>query len=140
MQDLIYTICPIENKNESSWEKGARDFILALAVAFWEDVFNGFMPREKFNLYNLYRTISDYAKGECEDIRAYFDTRSPLSKTRGLSNTVLVAQDRTLASFLTDVSQYFNWMSDTGIAALTSGNDIEFGDFDESPNVLFFKS
>ena len=50
-----------------------------------------------------------------------------------------MAQDRTLASFLTDVSQYFNWMSDTGIAALTSGNDIEFGDFDEAPNALFLK-
>lgn len=139
LQDLIYTICPIENKNESNWEKGARDLILALAVAFWEDVYDGYMPREKFNLYNIYRTISDYAKGECEELRAYFDTRSPISKTRGLSNTVLVAQDRTLASFLTDVSQYFNWMSDTGIAALTSGNDIEFGDFDEAPNALFLK-
>lgn len=139
MQDLIYTMCPIENKNESSWEKGARDLILALAVAFWEDVYDGYMPREKFNLYNLYRTVSDYAKGDCDELRAYFATRSPNSKTHGLSNTVLVAEDRTLSSYLTDVSQYFTWMADTGIAALTSGNEIEFNDFDEQPNILFLK-
>lgn len=139
LQDLIYTMCPIENKNESSWEKGARDLILALAVAFWEDVYDGYMPREKFNLYNLYRTVSDYAKGDCNELRAYFATRSPNSKTHGLSNTVLVAEDRTLSSYLTDVSQYFTWMADTGIAALTSGNEIEFNDFDEVPNVLFLK-
>ena len=139
LQDLIYTMCPIENKNESSWEKGARDFILAIAVAFWEDVFDGYMPREKFNLYNIYRTISEYAKGDCDELRAYFATRSPSSKTHGLANTVLVAEDRTLSSYLTDVNQYMTWMADTGISALTSGNEIEFSDFDEMPNALFLK-
>ena len=139
LQDLIYTMCPIENKNESSWEKGARDLILALAVAFWEDVYDGYMPREKFNLYNLYRTVCDYAKGDCEELKAYFATRSATSKTHGLSNTVLVAEDRTLSSYLTDVSQYFTWMADSGIAALTSGNEIEFDNFDDAPNALFLK-
>ncbi len=139
LQDLIYTMCPIENKNESGWEKGARDLLLAIAVAFWEDVYDGYMPREKFSLYNLYRTVSDYAKGDCEELRAYFDTRSPKSKSHGLSNTVLVSEDRTLSSYLSDVSQYLTWMADTGIAALTSGNAIEFSDFDETANALFLK-
>ena len=112
---------------------------MAIAVAFWEDVFDGYMPREKFNLYNIYRTISEYAKGDCDELRAYFATRSPSSKTHGLANTVLVAEDRTLSSYLTDVNQYMTWMADTGISALTSGNEIEFSDFDEMPNALFLK-
>lgn len=140
LQDLIYTACPIENKQDMTWQRGARDLLFALALGFWEDVRDGYMPREKFNLYNMYRNVSDYAKGECEELIAYFNnTRVPTSRTRGLSNTVLVSQDRTLSSYLGDVNQYLNWMADSGIAALTSGNDIEFSEFDEEPNVLFLK-
>lgn len=139
MQDLIYTMCPVENKQDMTWQRGARDLLFALALAFWEDVRDGYMSRDKFNLYNLYRNVTDYAKGECEELKAYFDTREPISKTRGLSNTVLVSEDRTLSSYLGDVNQYLNWMADGGIAALTSGNSIEFSEFDEAPTVLFLK-
>ena len=139
MQDLIYTMCPVENKQDMTWQRGARDLLFALALAFWEDVRDGYMPRDKFNLYNLYRNVTDYAKGECDELKAYFATREPTSKTRGLSNTVLVSEDRTLSSYLGDVNQYLNWMADGGIAALTSGNSIEFSEFDEAPNVLFLK-
>lgn len=139
LQDLIYTACPVENKQDMTWQRGARDLLFALALAFWEDVRDGFMPREKFNLYNMYRNVSDYAKGECEELIAYFNTRVPTSRTRGLSNTVLVSQDKTLSSYLGDVNQYLSWMADSGVAALTSGNEVEFSEFDEAPNVLFLK-
>lgn len=139
LQDLVYTMCPIENKHDQTWQRGARDLLFALSLGFWEDVRDGYMPREKFNLYNLYRNVTDYAKGDCDELKAYFDTRRPESRTRGLSNTVLVSEDRTLSSYLGDVNQYLNWMADGGIAALTSGNDIEFTEFDEAPNALFLK-
>lgn len=139
MQDLIYTMCPIENKQDMTWQRGARDLLFALSLAFWEDVRDGYMERDKFNLYNLYRNVTDYAKGECDELKAYFATREPISKTRGLSNTVLVSEDRTLSSYLGDVNQYLTWMADGGIAALTSGNSVEFMEFDEAPNVLFLK-
>lgn len=139
IQDLVYTMCPVENKHDATWQKGARDLIFGFVLSFWEDVRDGYMKENQFNLYNLYRNISDYAKGECEDLIAYFDTRDETSRARGLSNTVLVSTDRTLSSYLGDVNQYMNWMADGGIAALTSGNEIEFTDFDEKPNVLFFK-
>lgn len=137
LQDLMYTICPVENKKDSTWQRGARDLLFALALAFWEDVRDGYMPREKFNLYNLYRNVTDYAKGDCEELNAYFATRAETSQTRGLSNTVLVSEKETLSSYLGDVNQYLSWMADGGIAALTSGNDIEFDKFDEEPNALF---
>lgn len=139
LQDLIYTMCPVENKQDSTWQRGARDLLLALSLGFWEDARDGYLDRDKFNLYNLYRNVTDYAKGECEALKAYFETRSETSRTRGLSNTVLVSQDRTLTSYLGDVNQYLSWMADKGIAALTSGNEIEFGEFDESANALFLK-
>lgn len=139
LQDLVYTMCPVENKNDQTWQRGARDLLFALVLAFWEDVRDGYMPREKFNLYNLYRNVTDYAKGDCDELKAYFETRRPESRTRGLSNTVLVSEDRTLSSYLGDVNQYLNWMADGGIAALTSGNEIEFTEFDEKPNALFLK-
>ena len=139
IQDLVYTMCPVENKHDATWQRGARDLIFAFVLSFWEDVRDGYMRYNQFNLYNLYRNISDYAKGECEELIAYFATRDETSRTRGLSNTVLVSTDRTLSSYLGDVNQYMNWMADGGIAALTSENEIEFMDFDEKPNVLFFK-
>jgi len=139
IQDLIYTICPVENTNDSTWQKGARDLILALAVAFWEDMRDGLMERKQFNLFNLYTAISKYAKGNCEELKAYFDNRDEFSQTKGLANTVLVSQDRTLSSYLGDVNQYFSWMADTGISALTSSNGIEFSTFDEKPTALFLK-
>lgn len=139
LQDLMYTACPVENKHDMTWQIGARNLLFALALAFWEDVRDGYMRRDQFNLYNLYRNITDYAKGECDELKEYFNTRERISKTRGLSNTVLVSEDRTLSSYLGDVNQYLNWMADGGIATLTSGNDIEFSEFDEVPTVLFLK-
>lgn len=97
------------------------------------------MDKTQFNLYNLYRNVTDYAKDPCSELKAYFATRDKTSRTRGLSNTVLVTEDRTLTSFLGDVNQYLNWMADGGIATLTSSNDIEFSEFDEVPTVLFLK-
>ncbi len=142
LQDLMYTACPVENKQDATWQRGARDLLFALALAFWEDVRDGYMDRTQFNLYNLYRNVTDYAKGEdgeAKTLKAYFNTRDKTSRARGLSNTVLVTEDRTLYSFLGDVNQYLNWMADGGIATLTSGNDIEFSEFDEVPTALFIK-
>lgn len=139
LQDLAYTAFPVENKHDQTWQRGARDLLFALLLAFWEDLRDGYMPKEKFNLYNLYRNITDYAKGECEGLKEYFATREDTSRARGLSNTVLVTEDRTLSSYLGDVQQYMNWLADGGISTLTSDNEVEFSDFDENPNILFIK-
>lgn len=139
LQDLAYTAFPVENKHDMTWQRGARDLLFALLLGFWEDLRDGYMTREQFNFYNLYRNITDYAKGDCEELKAYFATRDDTSRAKGLSNTVLVTEDRTLSSYLGDVQQYMNWLADGGIAALTSDNEVEFSDFDENPNVLFVK-
>lgn len=139
LQDLAYTAFPVENKHDMTWQRGARDLLFALTLAFWEDMRDGYMAKEKFNLYNLYRNVTDYAKGDCAELIAYFATREETSRARALSNTVLVSEDRTLSSYLGDVNQYMNWLADGGIAALTSENEVEFSTFDEAANILFIK-
>ncbi|MCL2061501.1 MAG: type IV secretory system conjugative DNA transfer family protein [Firmicutes bacterium] len=139
IQDLIYAACPIENKHDSTWQKGARDLIFGLALAMWEDVRDGYMTRKQFNLFNLSENIAKYCTGDFDQIKEYFNNRDSFSKAKNAANTVLVSQDRTLTSYLGDVNAYFNWMADKGIVALTSSNEIEFDEFDERPNALFLK-
>lgn len=137
LQELIYAMCPISSKNDPSWQKAARDFIFGMTLALWEDVRDGYMPMEKFNLYNLYKCISEYATSDCEVLRQYVASRASSSRVKGLTNTVLVSQDRTLASYLGEVNSYITWLADEGVNALTSGNDVDFSTFDEEPNALF---
>ncbi|MDR3262966.1 MAG: type IV secretory system conjugative DNA transfer family protein [Clostridiales bacterium] len=139
IQDIIYTTCPIENKNDSTWQKGARDLIFALALAFWEDVRDGLMLKKQFNFYNLYKNISLYCTDECKEFKSYFENRQKFSKTKGLANTVLVSQDKTLTSYLGDINQYFNWMADTGISSFTAENEIDITKFDDEPSALFLR-
>ncbi|MCM1360131.1 MAG: type IV secretory system conjugative DNA transfer family protein [Corallococcus sp.] len=137
LQELVYAMCTIDSKNDPSWQIAARDFIFGMVLALWEDVRDGLMPMEKFTLYNLYKCISEYATSDCEVLRQYVSTRSSNSRVKGLTNTVLVSQDRTLASYLGEVNRYITWLADEGIDALTSGNDVDFSNFDEEPNALF---
>lgn len=140
IQDLINTMCPVDSGESKSWQQGARDLLVGLALRFWEDVRDGYMPREKYNLYNLWWNLTEYAKGECDVLKKYIDEiADDFSRAGGMANTVLVSQDRTLSSYLGSVNQYLHWMADGGIAQLTSGNEIEFMDWDESPNALFIK-
>lgn len=140
LQDLIYTACPVEAAQDKSWQQGARDLLFGIALRFWEDVRDGYMPREKFNLYNLWWNLTEYAKDDCGMLKEYInDIADDTSRAQGMANTVLVSQDRTLTSYLGSVNQYLHWMADGGVAQLTSGNEIEFMDWDEGPNVLFIK-
>lgn len=140
LQDLIYTACPVEAAQDKSWQQGARDLLFAMALRMWEDVRDGYMPKEKFNLYNLWWNLTEYARGECEVLKEYINVcADEVSRAPGMANTVLVSEDRTLSSYLGSVNQYLHWMADGAVAQLTSGNEIEFTEWDEEPNVLFIK-
>lgn len=140
LQDLIYAACPVDAGESKTWQQGARDLIFAMALRMWEDVRDGYMPKEKFNIYNLWWNLTQYAKDDCEALKNYIDECSDeKSRAPGMANTVLVSEDRTLSSYLGSVNQYLHWMADGGVAQLTSGNEIEFSEWDEEPNVLFIK-
>ncbi len=140
LQDLIYTACPVEAAQDKSWQQGARDLLFGMTLRMWEDVRDGYMPKEKFNFYNLWWNLTEYAKGECDVLKEYInECADEVSRAPGMANTVLVSEDRTLSSYLGSVNQYLHWMADGGVAQLTSGNEVEFGLFDEEPNALFIK-
>lgn len=140
LMDLIYTACPVEAAQDKSWQQGARDLIFGMALRMWEDVRDGYMPKEKFNIYNLWWNLTQYAKNDCEVLKEYInDCADDTSRAPGMANTVLVSEDRTLSSYLGSVNQYLHMFSDGAITQLTSGNDIDFSNWDEDANVLFIK-
>ncbi|MBQ7973747.1 MAG: type IV secretory system conjugative DNA transfer family protein [Clostridia bacterium] len=140
MADIIYTMCPVENQHDSTWQKGARDLVFAVALALWEDVRDKKIKPEQLSLFNIYKILTEYANDNPDDLIAYLQNRNQFSsKVWGLAKTVLVTTDKTLTSYLGDVSQYISFLNDRGIQSLTAGNDIDFTHFDEKPNALFIK-
>ncbi|MCL2176832.1 MAG: type IV secretory system conjugative DNA transfer family protein [Firmicutes bacterium] len=142
LKDIIYTMCPVESK-DPFWENGARDLILAICVAFWEDLRDGIIEPKHFNLFNLYKTITDFAvvkdEDECSTLKQFFESRDKFSKTSALSNTVLGSTDKTLTSFLSTVASYISWLADRGMQTLTSSSEIDFTTFDDAASALFIK-
>lgn len=140
LQDIVYTVCPITSQHEPVWEQGARNFILALAVAMWEDLRDGVCREQQFNMHTLYKNVTTYATGEPDDLRTYLtEDREAFSKAEGLAQTVLTSTDRTLSSYLSQVNNYMIGFADSGIRRLTSGNDVDLDAFDEKPTALFIK-
>lgn len=140
--DLVYTICPIEEKSaDTSWQYGARDFILGVVLAFVEDIKLQYFKPDKLTLANVYHNISTYAQGSADELRTYLEVRDIFSQAKGKAATVLSAfeSEKTFASYLTAVSSYMQWLTDRGIQAMTSDNDINFDQFDEEPTVLFIQ-
>ena len=67
--DLVYTLCPIQNKDQPTWEEGARNLIFGLVLAFCEDVISGKMDEKQLQLFNVYHNITKY----CEVLLGGYD-------------------------------------------------------------------
>lgn len=143
LQDVVYTICPVTSQQDPIWEQGARNFILALAMAMWEDLLAGECDERAFNLHTLWKNVSDYATNDSADILSDYLTtgRGEFSKAAGLAASVLSSQesDKTFASFLSTAQNYFVGFADSGVRRLTSGSDIRIDALDERPTALFIK-
>lgn len=140
LHDITTAICPIENKNEPMWESGAKNFILAIALAMLEDSENPDLglTMDKFNFYSITKVATN-TDNDCEDLIAYFQNRSPLSKAVSLSKQVLDASDKTRGSYLSTTFDKLSMFSDLSLCALTSENEIEFGSMGERPIALFLQ-
>ena len=139
IKDIIYAVCPISNSNDHTWQNGARDLIFALALGISEDIELNIAEPKHLNFYNIYKNISENLDSEADNLKRYFSMRPDGSKAPALANTVLITQDRTLSSFLTDVNKYAQWFNSTSVQALTSKNEMDFSKFDEEPTVLFIE-
>lgn len=136
--DLVYTLCPVQNKDQPTWEEGARNLIFGLVLAFCEDCIAGKMDDKQLLLFNVYHNITKYCSEDTTALKQYLlEGRDEYSKVRGLVNTVLITSDKTLTSYLSEVNSYIQQLSDDGILSMTSENDIDIVNMDESPNALF---
>ncbi len=136
--DLVYTLCPVQNKDQPTWEEGARNLIFGLVLAFCEDVISGKMEEKQLQLFNVYHNITKYCSEDTTALKQYLlEGRDEYSKVRGLVNTVLITSDKTLTSYLSEVNAYIQQLSDDGILSMTSENDIDIVNMDESPNAIF---
>lgn len=140
LHDMITVLCPITNKNEPIWESGAKNFILAIAIAMLEDSADPKlgMTQEKYNFYNLTK-IATNTEDDCAELIKYFQGRGPLSKSLQLSKQVLDSADKTRGSYLSTMFDKLNLFSDLSLCGLTSKNEITFSDMAEIPTILFLQ-
>ena len=122
--DLVYTLCPIQNKEQPNWEQGARNLIFGLVLAFCEDCIKGRMEEKQLQLFNVYHNITKYCSEDTTALKQYLlEGRDEFSKVRGLVNTVLITSDKTLSVYC--------------ILSMTSENDMDIVNTDEKPNAIF---
>lgn len=140
LHDMITVLCPITNRNEPIWESGAKNFILAIAIAMLEDSANPAlgMTKEKYNFYNLMK-IATNTEDDCAELVKYFQGRGPLSKALSLSKQVLDSADKTRGSYLSTMFDKLNIFADLSLCSLTSANEITFADMAENPIALFLQ-
>ena len=140
LHDMITVLCPITNKNEPIWESGAKNFILAIAIAMLEDSANPElgMTVDKFNFYNLTK-IATNTENDCEELIRYFQGRGDLSKALSLSKQVLDSAEKTRGSYLSTMFDKLNMFADLSLCSLTSANEITFADMAEKPIALFLQ-
>jgi type IV secretion system protein VirD4 len=140
LNDIISVLCPIKNKSEPIWESGAKNFILAIALAMLEDskdIRLG-MTKEKFNFYNIMK-IATKTDNECKLLKDYFFGRDVISKAVSLSKQVLDASDKTRGSYLSTVFDKLSIFADSSICSLTSKNEIDFGSIATKPTAFFLQ-
>ncbi len=145
LREIAATVVPIESKTDTSWERGAQDFLFGLMLAMLEDSSNPElgMTRERFNFYNLGK-IANYRDPDPDNIfgtlRQYCNIgRDKLSKVQSLTSTVINNAPNTTKSYIGVLQSRISIFQDAGICYATSGNDMYFDDFTDKPTVLFIK-
>ena len=137
-QDLVYTLCPVKNKDQPNWEQGARNLIFGFILAMCEDCIKGKIEEKQLVLFNVYHNITKYCSEDTTALRKYLiDGRDTFSKVKGLVNTVLITSKETLTSYLSEVNSYIQQLSDDGMMSMTSENDLDVVNMDERPNAVF---
>lgn len=139
--DIASTICTIDNQNDPSWEKGARDYFYAVLIAMLEDSENDSlgMTKERFNFYNAYK-IAMNKDDDFEVVKQYFSGRSPISRTKQLSANITQTNAKTTRDgFMSTLNTKLAMFADSGICYLTSKNEVNFYNFDDQPTAFFIK-
>ncbi len=140
LQDLVGGLVPVQNEKDPLWEKGARSIVMATCLAFLEDSENPElgMTKEKFNLFNVNKALTDSANGY-KALKDYFEGRSKLSQAYQLSRQVLGAPETTMSSYMSITMDKLNLFNDRGLCGLTSATDLKAEKLAFGKTAIFLK-
>ena len=145
LKDVVQSIAPIKNQNDSSWETTAQNLIQAVCLAMLEDSLDKELglTRDKYNFYNVSK-IANYLDQSGRDpyasLKQYlFQYRDKFSKVSGLGNTALNNAENTVKNYMGFVSSDLAMFSDSGICYMTSGDTIDLMNMDEKPTAIFIR-
>lgn len=144
LHDIAISLCPIQSKTDSSWERGAQDFLWGVMLAMLEDSGDPElkMTRERFNLYNVAKIAS--IKDNDPDnpfgtLKNYFLGRPITSKAASLVATAINNAPNTTKSYMGIVTSSLGMFQDSGICFATSANEMNFETFTDRPTCLIIK-
>ena len=140
LSDLVGGLVPIQNEKDPLWEKGARSIVMATCLAMLEDSENPElgMTKEKFNLFNINKALTDSANGY-KALKDYFEGRGQLSQAYQLSRQVLGAPETTMSSYMSITMDKLNLFNDRGLCGLTSATDLKAEKLAFQPTAVFLK-
>ncbi len=140
LSDLVGGLVPIQNEKDPLWEKGARSIVMATCLAMLEDSENPElgMTKEKFNLFNINKALTDSANGY-KALKDYFEGRGQLSQAYQLSRQVLGAPETTMSSYMSITMDKLNLFNDRGLCGLTSATDLKAEKLADHPTAVFLK-
>ena len=140
LSDLVSGLIPVQNEKDPLWEKGARSIVQATCLAMLEDSAdpNLDMTKEKFNLFNVSKALTDNTNNY-QNLKDYFEGRGKLSQAYQLSRQVLSAPEATLGSYMSITMDKLSLFNDRGLCSLTSATDIKAEKFAYEPTTLFLK-
>ena len=140
LSDLVSGLIPVQNEKDPLWEKGARSIVQATCLAMLEDSAdpNLDMTKEKFNLFNVSKALTDNTNNY-QNLKDYFEGRGKLSQAYQLSRQVLSAPEATLGSYMSITMDKLSLFNDRGLCSLTSATDIKAEKFAYEPTALFLK-
>ncbi len=142
LREIATILCPIENKNDSSWDRGAQEFVYGTMMAMLEDslIPELGMTRERFNFYNLAR-IANFKDPDPDNpyktLRQYYLGRDSFSKVLQLVTTAINNAPTTTKSYMGIVSARLGLFNDSGMCFATSCNEMNFDTFADKPTALF---
>ncbi len=131
IHDIAMAICPVTNKDEQLWERGAANFVTGCLLAM---LYDERITREQYNFFNLAKLTS------LKDIslhRYFRDCKN--AQARDLANQVLKAPDKTRASYFSTIADKMSMFHDNSVCAFTSQNEVNFEEMTEKPVALFLQ-
>lgn len=144
LKDIATVLCPIENKNDASWDRGAKDFVNAILIAMLEDTANPDLKMgiEKFTFYNVNKIANfrdEDPDNKLETLRNYFYGRPKFSDALGLANVVVNNSPKTADNYMGIITTRLSLFNDKSMCYVTSATDIDFSTIADKPTAFFIK-